>query len=110
MQETEVHTSSNEDVYIGIDIGKTKLAAGLITGYGEIILKNENPTDLEGGGEAIVRQCKNLIKEILSSSRIKPKGIGIGSSGVVNHERGIIVSSGSIPGWQDIRIKDRFEE
>lgn len=110
MYETEIHTRSREEVYIGLDIGKTKLAAGLITEHGEILLRNEIRTDVERGGEVIVDQCRNLIREMLGFSKIKPEGIGVGSSGVVNPEKGIVVSSGSITGWQNVRIKDRFEE
>lgn len=106
----EARTYSRAPVYIGLDIGKTKIATGLVTTYGKVILKNQVPTDMEKGGEAILGQCRELVRQILNSSNAKPEGIGIGSSGVVEPEKGIIVSSGSIAGWRDIRIKERFEK
>jgi len=106
----EARTYSRNYTYIGLDIGKTKIAAGLVTRHGKVLLKNQVPTDIEKGGEAILVQCRELVMQILNSSNVKPEGIGIGSSGVVEPEKGIIVSSGSIPGWRDIKIRDRFEE
>lgn len=110
MDKKQARVNSNEQVYVGLDIGKTKIAAGLITEYGKVLLKNQVPTEIEKGGEAIVSQSRNLVRQTLNSSNVKPKGIGIGSSGVVNPVEGIIVSSGSIPEWHNIRIKERFEE
>lgn len=110
MNKMERHTSSDEQVYIGLDIGKTKVAAGIVTRRGKVLLRTQVPTEIEKGGETIVNQCRHLIRNILDSGSFEPKGIGVGSSGVVNHEQGVIVSSGSIPGWHDIRIKDRFKQ
>ena len=101
---------SRNPTYICLDVGKTKIATGLVTRYGEVLLENQASTDMERGGEAILGQCRELVRQILNSSNIKPEGIGIGTSGVVEPEKGIIVSSGSISGWRNIRIKERFED
>ena len=100
----------DQQVYIGLDIGKTKVATCILTTQGKILFRSQVPTKIEEGGKAIVNQCRSLIRRMLSSSEVEPRGIGIGSSGVVDHKQGIILSSGSIPGWHDIRIKDLFEE
>lgn len=99
-----------EKTFIGVDIGKTKVAVGIITQNGEIVAKDHLPTDMVKGGEAIIDQCRKLIHRMLSVSAIKPKGIGIGSSGVVDYKTGTILSSGSIPNWEDIKIKKLFEK
>lgn len=96
--------------FIGVDIGKTKIAVGIITQNGEVVAKDHLPTDMIKGGEAIIDQCRKLIHRMLCDSVIKPKGIGIGSSGVVDYKRGTILSSGSIPNWENIKIKKLFEK
>jgi glucokinase len=96
-------------MYIGLDIGKSKVAAGLITEQGRIRSKAQLMTDMQRGGEMIVDQCRNLVRRMLAASDGKPMGIGIGSSGIVDHDLGVIVSSGTIPGWHDIHIKSMFE-
>lgn len=104
-----VKIENSKDIYIGVDIGKTKVAVGLVTNKGNIIIKESLPTDMVNGGEKIISQCRLLIKNILQSSKNKPKGIGIGSSGVINHKTGTILSSGSIPNWSNIELKKIFE-
>jgi glucokinase len=98
------------ETFIGVDIGKTKVAVGIIKQNGEIVVKDHLPTDMKKGGKAIIDQCRELIHRMLSITGIKPKGIGIGSSGVVDYKKGIILSSGSIPNWENIKIKKIFEK
>lgn len=102
-------SDSSKRVYIGLDIGKTKVSAGTITESGKILLKSQLPTELEKGGQAIINQGRDLIRYMLRNCTTKPNGIGIGSSGVVDPKQGVIVSSGSIPKWNNIRIKSSFE-
>ena len=101
--------SLEEDLFIGIDIGKTKIAAGIVTGSGQIITKQNVPTDMENGGLAIVDQCVLLIKLLVKKTNISIKGIGVGSSGLIDYKKGIILSSGSIPNWENINLKDILE-
>ena len=54
----------------------------------------------------IINQCELLINELWDK---EVKGIGIASSGVIDSENGIILSSGSIPNWSNIEIKKIFE-
>jgi glucokinase len=108
MNKTKVHAAQRKQVYIGLDIGKTKVAAGIVTNHGTILYRTQVPTEIEKGGGVILEQCRHLIRELLAG-KFQPKCIGIGSSGVVNPEQGVIVSSGSIKGWCNIRVKDLFE-
>lgn len=95
--------------YIGVDIGKTKIAAGLLNSLGDLLLRIE---DSSAGcdAEEIINKCKSMIVKILNQSLNAPLGIGIGASGVINCSEGIIVSSGAIPGWRNIKICEMFEE
>lgn len=92
---------------IGIDIGKTKIAIGVAEKDGSIKKRKAVKTDMNNGGMNIINQCMQLVKEIGLEDVV---GIGIGSSGVIDNENGIILSSGSIPNWSNINIKNIFEK
>lgn len=94
--------------YVGLDIGKTKMACGLVTDEGKILSRIQEKTVLEGGAEGIIRQSISLVNKIIASNEAKPLGIGIGSTGIVDPQNGRIVKSGSIPGWKDIAIRSIF--
>jgi glucokinase len=99
-----------EKRWIGIDIGKTKVAAGIVNEKGLLIRRRQVPTDVRQGGYAIIEQVKSLVNDLLEEIDLNSiKGIGIGSSGVIDHKNGIILSSGSIPNWHDIQAKKIME-
>jgi len=102
--------TSDPKAFIGLDIGKTKVAVGLISENGSVIARDSLPTDMVNGGEAIVSQGERLIYKMMEESNIRPLGIGIGSSGVIDSKTGTIISSGSIPMWNNIKIKDLYEK
>ena len=98
------------DAVIGVDIGKTKIASGIVKKDGQLLYKREVNTNMKEGGMAIVNQCISLIRKALDGSKYSPSNIGIGSSGVVDYKNGVVVSSGSIPKWHNIRLKEIIEK
>lgn len=98
-----------EEFYIGVDIGKTKIAVGLLNNSGNLLLRLED-SSVGCEAEEIINDCKIMITKILNQSPYIPSGIGIGASGVINSSEGMIVSSGAIPGWRNIKICEMFEK
>jgi len=83
-------------VYVGIDIGGTKIAAGLVDQAGKLFAVKKSPTPEGGSGLRIFRLAKELVQGLLkeegiSSARIR--GIGAGVPGIVkpNH-RDILIT------------------
>jgi len=75
--------------YIGVDIGATKIAAGLILGD-KIIKKIERKTDAKKSKAFVLSNIISAIAEVYSP---KIKGIGIGIAGQINRKKGLVVSS-----------------
>ena len=53
---------------IGIDLGGTNIAAGIVNDNYEIIRKDSVPTGADRPGEEIVRDMANLCKKIIAES------------------------------------------
>lgn len=96
--------------YLGLDIGKTKLAVAVVDGVGTVYTQSQVATPLSSGGPTIIAHCRELVREARRQAPLEVAAIGIGASGVVDHKRGIIRSSGSIPNWTDIPLKQDFED
>ena len=93
-------------VYLGIDIGGTKIAAGLVTENGEVLRQSRVPTPLSGGS-AILDAALALAREYASEPIA---AIGVGTGGQVNAELGVIVSATDLlPGWAGTNVKAAFE-
>lgn len=88
---------------IGIDLGGTNIAAGLVAGEGsdaEIIKKLSVPTDAERPAEEIVADMAKLCRRLCEESGITPEDIemtGIASPGIANHDDGIVEYANNLP-------------
>lgn len=91
---------------IGIDIDGTKVRLGVVDG-GHIYREIEAPTKSDRSQDEIVDHLKELISQIFNSNI---RGIGIGVSGIVKSDRGIIKSTKNIPSWKDVPLKDILEK
>jgi glucokinase len=97
------------EYFIGIDIGKTKIAIGIIDTLGNILHRYEVLTNILSA-ETILNQCRLLVEECLSFMGHTPLSIGIGSTGIIDHINKKVISSGSITSWNDIYIGRLFED
>ena len=74
-------------MYLGIDLGGTNIAVGLVTKDGKIIKKDSQATNIEGGYKKVVFDMAGLCEKILdetNTNRNDIKGIGIGFPGATD--------------------------
>jgi glucokinase len=83
----------SSDLTIGIDIGGTKISAGVVDSSGNIIDSSRISTPAEGGKELILAVI-NLIKELKEKHEIK--GIGISIAALISSDYGTIVGAPNI--------------
>ncbi|MBT5707617.1 MAG: ROK family protein [Verrucomicrobia bacterium] len=103
-----VNTSSA----IGIDIGGTKIAIGIVDQQGTILAQTAFPTDsplgIPNACERIHQAISNLTDE-LNLSISKLAGIGIGCPGPMNRETGEILNPHTLPGWENVSLTQTLE-
>lgn len=96
-------------LYLGIDIGGTKIAAGLVTNDGQVLRRAQVLTPAQEGGPRVLQAALDLARS-LSSPGESIVGIGIGTGGQVDARRGVIVSATDLlPGWAGTDLKAAFE-
>lgn len=78
--------------YVGVDIGGTKIYAGLITEKGDILRTKRMPTEVVKGNRAILKNVSALIRDIAQGTTIH--GIGIGLAGHIDHVQNIVLDAG----------------
>ncbi|MFK0040003.1 ROK family protein [Paenarthrobacter sp. NPDC090517] len=88
---------------IGVDLGGTKTAAGVVSPSGEVLMSETIPTLNRAGGEAILDATAALISGLIeraADAGIVVSGVGIGSAGVIDAVAGTVVSAtDAIHGW-----------
>ncbi len=85
--------------YIGVDLGGTNIAAGVVDEQGKILKQGSAPTMNERHYSEIVRDMAELCKKIteeagLSMSDIQ--GIGIGCPGSIDNKTGMVVYANNL--------------
>ncbi len=95
--------------YIGIDIGGTKIAGGIVTSNGEVIARKERPTPIKEGGHRILQEAIEVTKSLVHGFSHKIQAIGVGAGGQIDTTHGVVYSATDvIPGWKGIRITEAF--
>ena len=85
------------DYAIGIDLGGTKILAGLVNRTnGEVLFSVKHKTRSENGCDYVIGKIKQSITEVIEESRLDTSQIsciGIGAPGQVNRTKGILLSA-----------------
>ena len=96
------------DVTLALDIGGTKIAAGLVDADGTLVHHARQPTPDEGA-EAVWTVVDALITEALAAAGGRVRGAGIASAGPIDLPSGT-VSPINITAWQRFPIVERVSE
>ena len=83
----------------GIDLGGTKILAGIVSAENRILGRSKRPTPAKEGPEAILRTIVECVDEALAAARLTRADIvaaGVGSPGPLDPESGVILFSANL--------------
>ena len=98
---------------LALDIGGTKLAAGVVTGDGRVLSREVIPSHANEGPWSMIDRLLDLGHRMIDESGVSPSriaGIGIACGGPLDPETGIILSPPNLPGWDRIPLVDVVTE
>ena len=84
-----------------VDIGGTKIAAGLIDAEGRVLTRSQVPTDAPAGYRSAIERTAEMLRAAERSTGQKITGIGIGSTGPIFPLTGAIGDVPFFPNWKD---------
>ena len=86
---------------LGVDIGGTKIAAGVVSDSALVLDCVTVPTRAAQGYEASLAQLHFAIRSVL-----KPdvKAIGLACPGPLNPKTGVVINPPNLPGWNDVPL------
>lgn len=89
-------------MFLGIEIGGTKLQLGLGRGDGQILAMWRGSVDAAAGGDGIRRQIAAAIPELLAKASVERsalRGVGVGFGGPTDDATQSVIKSHHIAGW-----------
>ena len=88
-----------KDLFVGVDIGGTKIAAALVSGRGKILAREKESTPRGVGPKRILKTVENLIRAVIAEGGYRLKdvhGVGIGAPGLIDPKGRKILTSPNI--------------
>ncbi|MEN6458106.1 MAG: ROK family protein [Thermoguttaceae bacterium] len=88
------NSDASRRLYLGVDIGGTKVMAALVRESGEILVRERAPTPRKGGPERVVAALEKCIADALHKGGIAANNlaaIGVAVPGVVDPDQGLVV-------------------
>jgi glucokinase len=98
--------------YIGVDIGGTNIALGIVDETGLPVHVRKIPTEVNRGSDLIILAIGTAIREMIHELGVKDlllSGAGVGVPGFVDHERGISVQAVNL-GWHQVPLAEKLEK
>ncbi|MBZ5513727.1 MAG: ROK family protein [Acidobacteriia bacterium] len=97
---------------VGIDVGGTKIAGGLVNLKGRLVQSLIVPTRAEEGFETSFGQILTVIESLLQQAGGKEsiEGIGMCAPGPLNPKTGLVINPPNLPGWRNILLAKRVQK
>ena len=98
-------------VYVGIDLGGTNIAVGVVSEAGSILAETGAKTLAERPYQAIIRDMADLVKKAVSKARLTlsdVKSIGIGIPGVAGDD-GVVFNCTNL-GWVNVPLRAEMQK
>jgi len=96
-------------VILGVDIGGTKIAAGLVDRAGNILTQTRTPMIGNGTAEAGLQAVISAIDSLVSN---EVSSIGICAPGPLDPETGVVLNPPNLPCWRNFplakKVADKF--
>lgn len=99
-------------MYIGIDLGGTNIAIGIVDEDGKIIVQGSTPTLSPRSYIEIVKDMVTLCEKLTAEAGISMndiKAVGIGTPGSVDYEKGSVAYSNNLK-FNDAPLRDEFQK
>src|SRR3989475_13229815 len=105
--------AGKDHLFVGVDLGGTKILAGIFDNSLECIGTAKVSTKSQRGVEAVVERIDRCVRDAVDEADLGMKqvaGVGIGAPGAVDFESGNVIFAPNMEGWKDVPLKKDLEK
>lgn len=96
-------------VTVGVDIGGTKIRAGIVARDGTIVRAVTQPTDISDGRRSILASVDAALEDLFRDGVRKAAAIGVSTAGVIDRATGLIIdATPNLPGWKGTALAEHL--
>ncbi|MEE8170559.1 MAG: ROK family protein, partial [Phycisphaerae bacterium] len=103
----------HQSIAIGIDLGGTRIKAGVLRADGRILLRRTIPTEAGNGPDHVINRMVELARSMATDPKLGNgvlAGIGLGSPGTLSQRNGLIIAPPNLPRWSNVPIVQRIRD
>lgn len=97
---------------IGVDLGGTKILAGVVDASGEVRSRSKKRTRAEKGTERVIERVLRCVRESADEAGIsfdQIRCVGVGAPGALDPVSGVIAEAPNL-GWRDFPLRQALED
>lgn len=105
--------ASPKQLYVGVDLGGTKILAGVFNPSLKLLATAKTSTKADRGPGKVIERIARTIRDAADEADLDLKqlrAVGIGAPGSIDSEEGRVIFSPNLPGWEDIALKKDLEK
>jgi glucokinase len=96
-------------IVLGVDIGGTKVAAGLVNESGKILSKTRVPMIVNSSAEAAMACVHQAIEAAMAEATGPVNAIGVSSPGPLDPIKGVVLRTPNLPCWRNFPLLSHVE-
>ena len=101
-------------VAVGVDLGATKIAAGLVDATGRIVERRAVPTLPAQGADAVIDRVAEQVRALAAAGAERglaaPAGVGVGVAGLTRAREGVVADCPNLHGWKEVPLGAKLAE
>lgn len=100
-----------QDIIIGVDLGGTKILAGVFNLQIKCLGRAKSSTKAARGSDAVIERVAKTVENAIDECDLdlkRVRGVGIGAPGAVEPESGRVIFAPNL-GWEDVPLKKELE-
>ncbi|MBL9173820.1 MAG: ROK family protein [Verrucomicrobiales bacterium] len=104
--------SKSAELYVGVDLGGTKILAGVFTSQLKLLQTAKLSTKSDRGFAAVLDRIDRCVRDAVDEADMSLKqvrAVGIGAPGAVNPENGEVIFAPNLE-WRDAPLKKELEK
>lgn len=104
--------AAKQEYLVGVDLGGTKILAGVFTPQIKCLGRSKTSTKAARGPAAVIERIANCVKDAVDECDLElkqMKGIGLGVPGAVDYDNGKVIVAPNL-GWENQSIKKELEK
>jgi len=105
--------SAKQEYLVGVDLGGTKILAGVFNQQLKCLGKVKTSTKALRGPDSVIDRIARCVEDAIDECDLKleqVRGIGVGAPGAVDTASGKVIFAPNLPDWTDVPLKKILEK